>query len=227
MNQDAAAAYLAAFIDGEGHVGCHMTRRGKVTKTLAFTNTDKQLFDNVISIAASIGFEFNIYMRKSERVKWSDKWIAYLRGGVVAFERFRDLVPIQCEKKRIRLDEVIASYRTPQQMEQLHASRRTKKTVNCLRCGKEFYAFPADLKRGQGKYCSRRCSRIKQIEMTCQSCGETYTVGPSRYLTSNFCSQKCSGKSQTERVRGMASMAAQTRWRRVASEKSSPPSTSS
>lgn len=34
--------------------------------------------------------------------------------------------------------------------------------VNCQRCGEVFVARVADINRGWGKYCSKRCKAIKQ-----------------------------------------------------------------
>ena len=64
MNHDQMRGYLAAFIDGEGHINYSLTRRGRPTKAIAFTNTDKQLFDRVVNIAADLGLPFRTYFRK-------------------------------------------------------------------------------------------------------------------------------------------------------------------
>jgi endogenous inhibitor of DNA gyrase (YacG/DUF329 family) len=38
----------------------------------------------------------------------------------------------------------------------------TTKEVNCQRCGELFVARVADINRGWGKFCSKRCKAIKQ-----------------------------------------------------------------
>lgn len=212
MTPEQAAAYLAAFIDGEGHVSCNMTSRGRTNKQVAFSNTDKQLFDAVIDIAKSINIEFRVYFIKSAKPEWSDKWIGYLKGGKPAFEQFRATVPIQCAAKRGRLDDIINSYLDP---EAIYAKQRTAIKVQCQTCGTPFHAFPSDLARGQGKYCSHKCGcigRTRKIERVCASCGNTYFVNPARTNTTRYCSHACVGSAQADRLRGLAQKAANTRW---------------
>ena len=215
MNHDQMRGYLAAFIDGEGHINYSLTSRGRPTKAIAFTNTDKQLFDRVVNIAADLGLPFRTYFRKRQKPHWSDTWVAYLAGGREQIERFREIIPLQCERKLATLDEMINSYRGPEELEKIYAARRTSVTVQCLYCGKAMSAFPADVKRGHARYCSHKCwsnARIKRIAKVCETCKETYFVVPSRDKRTRFCSSRCFGLSQAERVRLQASYAARKRW---------------
>lgn len=41
--------------------------------------------------------------------------------------------------------------------------KRKGEVRNCLHCGKEFYATPAQVKNGNGKYCSRTCDGSRRV----------------------------------------------------------------
>lgn len=214
MNDAEAAAYLAAFIDGEGHINFCMTSRNRSTKAIAFTNTNKQLFDRVVALATQLNLHFRVYHRGRQRPHWSDTWVAYLRGGRQAFDRFHQIIPLQCAKKKQTLRDMVNSYCSQKQLDEIISRRRTSVLCKCKVCNKEFHAFPADLKRNHGKYCSRECGykgRAKRIEKVCQTCGSNYLVNPAREA-SRFCSQRCQGLSRADKMRSMAKMAADVRW---------------
>jgi len=79
----------------------------------------------------------------------------------------------------------------------------------CIVCGKEFYRIPSYVKRGQDKFCSRKCfgiwhsknmrgkdsSRWKggKVKRICQICGKEFYVISSiiKYGNGRFCSLKC------------------------------------
>ncbi len=84
------------------------------------------------------------------------------------------------------------------------------KTVHsiCGNCGKEFWAYLAENKRGSGKYCSLACwnehrkiygvpSRHKRTWLKCLECGKDYWVHNARirkerrYGEIKFCTNKC------------------------------------
>jgi hypothetical protein len=199
MTKEEAAAYLAAFIDGEGHISCTATARGHFTKNIAFCNTDKQLFDRVIELAAMLGLEFRTYHRVSPRKGWSPCWLAYIKGGRPSFERFAALVPLQCEKKKQKLADLVASY---VDMEIIYAKQRTRIRRKCLICDKEFFTLPSKIKRNRGKYCSRRCvdkGRRQQKARKCTQCGCLYYIKPSRARKTRFCSHTCAGTFYADR----------------------------
>ena len=216
MTHDQIAAYLAAFIDGEGHISCDMNGRGRISKAIAFTNTDKQLFDRVIALTGEIGLSWRVYHRThKDRPKWSDTWIAYLSGGRPSFEAFQRLVPIQCERKQRNLADMINSYRDSEELEAIYAARRNSIECSCKQCGKQFFAFPADLNRGHGIYCSAKCSaagRTRQFPLVCRTCGITFYVNAARHRKAHFCSMRCVGLSKVERLRAQAQKASDTRW---------------
>lgn len=71
-------------------------------------------------------------------------------------------------------------------------------TVSCKICGNEFYAKPSHLKRGWGKYCSKKCqykALIRGKFVNCYQCGKKIWRTPkdSRKSKSKnfFCSKSC------------------------------------
>lgn len=68
--------------------------------------------------------------------------------------------------------------------------------VKCNFCGKVFKATQANLKRGRGKYCSKKCAdnaKSKKITRVCQTCGKAFYVSPSvpKYGGAKFCCRQC------------------------------------
>lgn len=78
-------------------------------------------------------------------------------------------------------------------------SKKTK--CVCLQCGKEFETPNAWIKKGAGKFCSRKCSDLskvgikhfnnKQVKLICSICGLEYKVKNYRKDKSKTCSNKC------------------------------------
>jgi hypothetical protein len=69
----------------------------------------------------------------------------------------------------------------------------------CTHCGKEFSTFAAEIKKGNGKYCSLECYKqdtSAHEERKCQTCGKRFTVWNSVVANGNgnFCSQSCATK---------------------------------
>src|SRR5690606_18687758 len=65
----------------------------------------------------------------------------------------------------------------------------------CKRCGKTFYVFPAAIRKGGGKYCSRECQNQKLGEWrVCPTCGKEFYAQRSRIKRgeSKYCSKTCS-----------------------------------
>jgi len=106
-------AYLAAFIDAEGWVCCHLApRSNKLRRQIGFTNTNKPLFDRVVSFAAEAGLQFTVGKPRPNNNRHAPRYNATLTGGRTAYERFNALVPIQHPEKRARLDMIIERYLT-------------------------------------------------------------------------------------------------------------------
>lgn len=75
----------------------------------------------------------------------------------------------------------------------------------CKQCGKEFEVIPAIIKRGGGKYCSRKCRGNPKIKQICKQCYKVFEVYPYRikHGGGKFCSRKCyikSLKTQVKRI---------------------------
>lgn len=76
-----------------------------------------------------------------------------------------------------------------------------KKTIKqpntkCLTCNKEFYIKPFALTRNRGRYCSKICKNISQmnrIEKICPVCDKSFSIKESLEINNRFirCSKKC------------------------------------
>lgn len=80
--------------------------------------------------------------------------------------------------------------------------RRKKKipNVKCKICGKKFYAKPNWLKRGWGKYCSRKCQFKAQLKgkfVYCDICGKKIWREPKHLTHSKSGKFFCSKSHQT------------------------------
>jgi hypothetical protein len=70
--------------------------------------------------------------------------------------------------------------------------------IVCKTCGKTFEKFPSEVKRGEGKYCSRECylkesktnPKKQRILKVCQTCNCEFYIKPSSTFR-KFCSRKC------------------------------------
>jgi hypothetical protein len=88
---------------------------------------------------------------------------------------------------------------------------------SCRHCGKAFQVRPYQVKKGGGKFCSRRClmlgspsieeARLKSIRgkeahnsagltKRCLRCGKDFRISPSRSEIKKYCGQKCYGEAQ-------------------------------
>lgn len=76
-------------------------------------------------------------------------------------------------------------------------------TVACKCCRKKFEARTADVKRGWGKFCSKRCKAIEQEQRTGQH---------RNYLNSDCDEHEDSGLSQSERDHQSAMNDAEQGW---------------
>lgn len=68
-----------------------------------------------------------------------------------------------------------------------------------------FEAYPSELKRGGGKYCSPDCNyeaKNKQINRTCQECGKEFSASRSRVKKGEgkYCSLQCARDARDVRV---------------------------
>lgn len=83
----------------------------------------------------------------------------------------------------------------------------------CLNCGKDFKTLVKEVKRGNGKFCSLKCSSrfiwknqpIKLANGICSYCGKHFFRSPSKLSQSKygltFCSRNC--KDSAQRIGGL------------------------
>ena len=77
-------------------------------------------------------------------------------------------------------------------------SRKKERIIRiCQECGKEFKVQPYRVRKGEGKFCSRKCKDQNNntgiIEKTCQHCGIIFTISKVRsdQGRGQFCSREC------------------------------------
>lgn len=195
MTFEMKAAYLAAFIDGEEHVGLSRVKKtGYYTREISFNNTDKALFDAVVKICQDLGFPVSVYFYPRQ-LPDHDQWKARLSGTKVMFERFEQMIPLQAPRKRIRLRDIIESYAD---RDALTTRLRLGEDIICAQCGKRFYAPPSQ----RARFCSKECNNLgqmKRVTKICETCGTSFTVIKAR-SQAKFCSLTCSGKAQAARL---------------------------
>lgn len=219
-----AAAYVAAFIDGEGHVCCRKTKLGFWTRHVSFCNTDKQLLDRVVELFSQLGFEPTVYASKPPKnPKWSKRWTVYVARDRPALERFSRLIPIQSERKKDALSQALANY-ADQSL--AHAARRNGREIPCQQCGKPSYYSQAAIDRTGTYFCSVECrgkSQRNRRTVCCEVCGQSLDVAAVRSQKIRFCSRTCDAKwRQTDPaylavLRSRAKSAAMARWSKKAS----------
>jgi hypothetical protein len=75
----------------------------------------------------------------------------------------------------------------------------------CYQCGKDFETFPAEIKKGGGRYCSRQCyyDAHKKVDCICKHCGNTFQEHPSTYhlYGGKYCSRECYNQSRPRKTK--------------------------
>jgi hypothetical protein len=76
----------------------------------------------------------------------------------------------------------------------------------CEECGEPFEVRPSVIKKGKGKYCSKKCSglaRRNKVKQLCPVCGKTFEVFPSdiKLGRGKYCSLKCRDFVRRTRVK--------------------------
>jgi len=215
MDLDQKAAYVAAFLDGEGHVGCHRTAKGFWTRSVSFSNTDVGLIAKMTGFLSDLGIPSRVHFREQSKVnpKWADCQVIYIAATRENFERFLRLIPIQCDRKRDMLDFIVNhSYASPEAKRDL---RRNGAEVPCAGCGKAVYRSQAFLRRSAETFCSNVCkaqARVSRVMKSCETCEAPFQANAARRESARFCSLRCFGLSKADRLRAMSSMAAKARW---------------
>jgi hypothetical protein len=189
------AAYLAAFIDGEGHIGLHLQKTtGHYTREIEFNNTDKLLFDAVCQICRDLGFPVATYFI-ARSLPDHDVWKARVSGRKAVYERFLDMIPLQSPRKVQKLKEVISSY---QDRAALDEALRSGNRITCANCKTTFYVPPSS----HAVFCSSECHNIhrqRRVTKICEICSVPFEVMKSRSRR-RFCSLECAGKAQSDRL---------------------------
>lgn len=203
-------AYIAAFIDGEGHVGFHTATKGNLIRSISFCNTDKSLVDIMTQYLHDCGFETYFGFTKATKPKYHDRWTVYVAGGTEAIRRFASLIPLQSIRKQETMRMIVESYDARVQL----LADRKKPNCKCKVCGVEFYRLQVFIDRGGGELCSTECagkSRSKSlIEIECKGCKSIFKAKAHHKRT--YCSASCYEDASKERMANQASSAASERW---------------
>lgn len=68
----------------------------------------------------------------------------------------------------------------------------------CQKCGTRFFTYASEIKKGGGKFCSRKCSGNPPVERACANCGNTFSLYPSDLKRGRkYCGKACQGKAKT------------------------------
>lgn len=116
MTDREAAQYLAAMIDGEGHV----SSAERTYLRVQITNTDLDIVHSIEECLSQLGITYRSKMRESRHVNWKPT-IDVLIYGRENFQKLQDLVPLRSERKRQALSEILSNYRpTPSDKAEVH-----------------------------------------------------------------------------------------------------------
>ena len=141
MTPEQKAAYVAGFIDGEGHIGCHPTGRGHWTRCVSFCNTDPILVRTVCAFLTDLGIPTRSHFSVATKKGWADRWTVYVNGSQDNYKLFRDIIPIQSPGKIAALNKIIEdSYAD---MAAVNAKRRIRVDCTCEVCKTTFHTSPA------------------------------------------------------------------------------------
>lgn len=115
-DRDAARWYLAALIDGEGHVGQrkHKGKKQGFTRDVRVTNTDESIVSAAQDAMTMLGIQHHTYLR-ADRAEREDVFGSKpLYDVVVSHKNGLDIilaeVPLQCAYKREALQTAVGSY---------------------------------------------------------------------------------------------------------------------
>jgi len=111
--------YIRGFVDGEGTVifgWSHTTKNGKKYKqrnrAVRISNTNKEILLTIKKMLENLEIQSHIYMDTKAGIRKStmDSWLLVILGKE-NFRKFQRLVGFTEKWKKIRLQEIIASYR--------------------------------------------------------------------------------------------------------------------
>lgn len=84
-----------------------------------------------------------------------------------------------------------------------HKCRRMRVILICKTCSKQFILKPSALKKGFGKYCSKKCygqSQYTGTQIICESCKKSFYLNKSQLVQGRgrYCSDECRYKNSTK-----------------------------
>ena len=195
MTDGEKAAWIAAFVDGEGCIALSRVKKtGYYIREIVVVNTDKFLIDAYVRMCTDLGFPTCMYF-KTRAPPEKDVWTVRLSASKQVFEKFYQLIPLQTPRKKARIRDLIDSYADP---DALTSKRRKGEEIKCAQCGAMFYESPS-LK---ARFCSKSCAQMagrRRVTKICEICQTPFEVIRAR-AKSRFCSLSCSGKSQAQRL---------------------------
>lgn len=218
MTQGEKAAYLAAFVDGEGHIGLHTAhgRGGKYqSREICVTNTDKSLVDFVAQISRDLGFAptTQFFAAPANKSHWAGKWVVRIATSKKYFELFAAIIPLQSLRKIEILRKILKSY---------FPSTSKKVNMICHQCGKSFRRSPSMAKRPvEKRFCSAACKdkgAEKIITMDCLQCGKPFSGHGVHMRARKYCSKPCAyiamAPQKAAHIATLAKIASEARWRK-------------
>lgn len=105
MTKAQAAAYLAAMIDGEGHIRVHTNRSASVA------NTEWDLIEATVECCELLGLHYKV-QKGSYRHNGNRKPVWEVRmAGKNTLEAIQSVVPMRSKRKKLALAEAIAAYK--------------------------------------------------------------------------------------------------------------------
>lgn len=144
-----------------------------------------------VVICQQCGKKFEAYL--SDRKKYCSRECYW------KFKKGKKILHIDYEKLAKSNSERIVSPKTRETISNSlkgHPNWNKKESTKikriCKICGKEFYVYPSVIKKGNGKYCSKKCkddSLKNQIKRICPICNKEFSIPPSNNKI--FCSKKC------------------------------------
>lgn len=129
--------YLAALIDGEGHI-----KRGKVGVMLSVTSTDFDIVERAY-LMSEIGTIQGPYKLKSGKERWM--WAVTKKSDVARL--LCAITPLMSERKRLTQILPVAEY----------LSNHIPRVKICVVCGTEF--IPEEGSQLRKIYCKQACNR--------------------------------------------------------------------
>lgn len=109
MDTEQAKGYLAAMIDGEGHVSSVRDRRGWAKRSVRISNTERDIIDACVEAALALGIEHRVVKQPRPTSTGKAVWtVGFYKGASLA--QLAEL-PIASARKRAALADGIASLR--------------------------------------------------------------------------------------------------------------------